>query len=202
VKATFFLNTEAFNNQEAISTIRNILQEGHECGIEFPLSLDTLNMELKAVVQFIKKAISVLPTDIQHHVKYLRGKNSQINENIFQACKDEGFIITSFTINSMDFTNDRTIILSSYANVLEKFATSNGSFITLHHDESSIDHSSLDIVISYVKSKEYQFVNMTECLSNTPKNPALQTMSNMAGSISLWYLMTLAFALIIARIIH
>lgn len=163
-RATFFVQGVMFKKHEDV--LKRTIAEGHEIGIHTwdhaqltKLTRPEIREEIVSVREYLKKNMDYTP-------RLMRPPYGSTNDDVIAVCKEEGFIIVRWNIDTLDWkTKDPD---ATYKAIMDTAKSGN---IILCHDIHPETIAAMERTIANLIDKGYQLVTVSEMLSYRDPQP-------------------------------
>ncbi|MFC2949229.1 polysaccharide deacetylase family sporulation protein PdaB [Virgibacillus sediminis] len=158
-QATFFLSGEWAERHPDI--VERINDGDHEIGMLGYRYKSYMDQEPEEVRQDLIKAKEAFEKMGLENTKLLRPPSGHFNKEIIEMAKQMDFEVVHWNINTHDWKNPGT---EKIVDTVMK-ETSNGDIILMHASDSAKQTAdALEIILPGLKTKEFQFVTMSELI--------------------------------------
>lgn len=164
VKATFHITTKYLTDPNIQAMIQNIASDGHLIGLRTETDWDLMSMSKEQIQAGLARQANVLASFIGYTPKFVRLPYNKYDDRVLRAVEETGLVVSSFNLESYDYTGDSKKILDSIKLSLSLTGSGAGSFISIQHDGVQGSVGVTDKIIDEVKRKGYKFVKLDECL--------------------------------------
>ncbi|TPX36921.1 hypothetical protein SmJEL517_g01082 [Synchytrium microbalum] len=176
VTATFHIVTVYLsNNLNLQSYVKAAYSAGHDIGLRFNTQMNAGNMTLAAFQAEIMAESQIIYNLIGVWPKFLR-LGGVSTADIDAWCLSQGFVITSYAVDPMDYASASTSITATYSSYLSKLVGGQ-SFISYESDLYTSAAQALPNTLGVIAGYSYNVVPLSKCLAT----PSYRT---VAGSSS------------------
>jgi len=166
VTATFHVSTTYIpNNLNLQSYVRAAYQAGHDIGLRFNTQMNAGNLSLSAFQAEIMSESQIIFNLIGVWPKFLRlgGVSTAAIDAWVQS---QGFVISSYAVDPMDYASSSTAITATYSSYLSKLVGGQ-SFISYESDLYIAASQALPNTLGVIAGYSYAIVPLSKCLGTT-----------------------------------
>ncbi len=164
VKVTFHITTKYLTDPNIQAMIQSIAADGHLIGLRTEADWDLLSMSDEQIRAGLARQANVLASFIGYTPKFVRLPYNKYDDRVLRAVESTGLVVSSFNLESYDYTGDSKKIFDSIKLSLSLTGNGAGSFISIQHDGVQQSVGVTGKVIDLIKSKGYKLVKLDECL--------------------------------------
>ena len=159
--ATFFLSGSwAERHPDMVNTI---IKEGYEIGMLGYDYKDYSELEDKEIINDISKAQEVFKKLNVKDLELIRAPTGHFDKRLLKISESFGYTVVHWSIDSKDWTNPGVNQIVQNVNKAQK-----GDIILLHASDSAKQtNKALPQVLNELRSKNLNFVNVSEMISNS-----------------------------------
>ena len=173
VKATFFINAYNWGDiskNPFKAALLKMSAAGHHIASHTYDHLDLARLDLNGIYAQMQRNDAVISSVLGKRPIYMRPPYGSVNDPVLEALGSWGYKVIWQNIDSQDVfhlgdPNAIPLDTAAYTAVLSKSSFTKDSFISLQHD--TIRETALEwtqVAINYVKSLNYTFVTVGDCL--------------------------------------
>ena len=160
VSATFFLLGEWAEHHPHLVDL--IAEKGHEIGMLGYRYKSYLKQDLTDVTNDLYRAKDTFTKLNYPDLNLLRTPSGHLNEEVLSVAINQGYQVIDWEVNAHDWETPGTSTIAG--NVVDE--TDNGSIILMHASDSATQTpEALKIILPTLKEKGYQFVTISELIS-------------------------------------
>lgn len=160
--ATFFLSASWAERHPDI--VERIVKDGHEIGNHGYRYENYPQWEDDKIRKDIQRAHNTLYELTNKPTKLLRPPNGNFDKRVLKIAETQKYMLIHWSVDSKDYTNPGVEQIIS--NVIDH--VTGGDIILFHaSDRVKQTHKALPTIIESLKKKDYEFVTVTELLTNT-----------------------------------
>lgn len=155
-----------------MTTITNLQladQAGHLIGLRWPTNLKATTMTDDAIVQTLIDESNKIYSFIKKYPKFIRLSYNEYNDHIVALVQQQGFIITTWNIDTVDYKLDVTVdgIVTAYNFAMQKNLPGSARFIAIHHDLYPIYNTpdAFTAVNNAIVDNGYTAVTLDKCMN-------------------------------------
>lgn len=159
--ATFFLSGSwAERHPDMVNTI---IKEGYEVGMLGYDYKDYSELEDKEIINDISKAQEVFKKLNVKDLELIRAPTGHFDKRLLKISESFGYTVVHWSIDSKDWTNPGVNQIVQNVNKAQK-----GDIVLLHASDSAKQtNKALPQVLNELRSKNLNFVNVSEMISNS-----------------------------------
>lgn len=161
-KVTFFLSS--LWSEEHPDTTNRIVQSGYEIGSHGHRHVDYTDLPNEEIKDEILKAGNILSTLTAETPKLIRTPNGNFDSRVLDIAKELGYTVIQWDTDSKDWMNP------GVDEIVNRVLTQvhPGDIILMHASDSSKQtHEALPIIIKNLKEQGYQFLTVSQLISNS-----------------------------------
>ncbi|ORX94989.1 glycoside hydrolase/deacetylase, partial [Basidiobolus meristosporus CBS 931.73] len=171
VTATFFVLGVQVVQESLVPFLRQTHEAGHQIALHTNAHphLDTLTPE--AIKEDLTLSSQAVYNALQVSPNYMRPPYGECSEPCQEVIHKMGYTIVNWNLDSNDWRyleqpENHTRILSNIADEVKASNPSEQSFISLQHDTLGFSMKYVSDIIDVIKSKNYKFETVADCLGN------------------------------------
>ncbi|RKP05821.1 hypothetical protein THASP1DRAFT_31705 [Thamnocephalis sphaerospora] len=179
VKATFFVNGNAFVDQrrsESIESLRKTYNSGHQIASHTFTHTDLAKLNADQVRGEMVRLDDLLHDLIGIRPMYMRPPYGSLTNEALDALNNQGYHVVIWNLDTFDWKHpeDSEALYARYHQRLQNADPKSESIIGLEHDvHAGTNGAVVERIVELAHSRGFRFVRIDECLGNTP--PAYRT---------------------------
>jgi len=185
VKASFLFVTKYLTDPNVQSIVSSVTAAGHIVGLRAETDWNLLTMSSSDITTNIQRLAGVMAQFTGTKPIFYSLPADGYDARVVSAVEAAGMIIVAPNLDSMDYNNSATQILSAFSLAMSLQSNGGGNFISVQRDGVLASVQETGAIVDLIKSNGYQLVLLDACVGNvappTPTSFVTSTTSSVSG---------------------